>query len=45
MAYILKKNTRLNKVETSDVVFVVGLSMCAVLPIIIYLFIRGKDTY
>ena len=43
--YVFTKNTRLNKVERSDVIFVVSLCVCAIIPVIIYLFVRGKDTY
>ena len=43
--YILKKNTRINNTNLSDLLFVLGVSVCAVVPIVVYLFVRGKDTY
>jgi len=43
--YIIEKNTRINRVVKGDIIFVLGLCVCAFVPIIIYVFVRGKDTY
>lgn len=42
--YVLKKKERLNNIRVNDVIFVIGLAVLAVLPVVIYINIRGKDT-
>ena len=42
--YVLKKKEQLNDIIWKDFIFVGGLCILAILPIIIYLGIRGKDT-
>lgn len=42
--YVLKKKERLNKIMTKDIIYVGGLIVLAVAPIVIYLLVRGKDT-
>ena len=42
--YVLKMKDKLNRIIVKDVVFVIALIFGAILPIVIYLFIREKDT-
>lgn len=42
--YVLTKNKRVNRVMEQDIVFVCILIGIAALPVVVYLFIRGKDT-
>ena len=42
--YVLKKKEKLNKIVMNDVVIVSVLGALAIIPICIYLGIRGKDT-
>lgn len=42
--YILKKKDRLNNIRANDIIFFVGLAVLSILPIVIYINIRGKDT-
>ena len=42
--YILKEEKILNEIMLEDTMLVLGLCVGAVLPIVIYLIIRGKDT-
>lgn len=42
-AYILKKKAKLNKIITKDIIFVGALVVLGIVPIAIYLSIRGKD--
>ena len=42
--YILKEKDKLNRIVMNDVFFVIGLIVLAIIPIWIYLVIRGKDT-
>lgn len=42
--YILMENSRLNKIVYSDFILVGILILGATIPVVIYLFVRGKDT-
>ena len=42
--YILKKKDRVNKIIMKDFAFVASLMVVGILSIVIYLFVRGKDT-
>ena len=42
--YVLKDKERLAKFSFGDVLFVLSLTLCAVVPIFIYILVRGKDT-
>jgi hypothetical protein len=42
--YVLKKKDLLNRIIMHDLIFVLGLCVLAIIPVVVYLFIRGKDT-
>lgn len=42
--YVLKKKEKLNNIMANDVLFVLCLAVLSVIPIMIYINIRGKDT-
>ena len=43
--YILQEHERVSKVILKDYIFMITLCLGATLPILIYVFIRGKDTF